>query len=70
MVDVVVEYVIEIFIEDGVFFVNIVEIKEFIIDNLRVKIGVFKRLKKVCIIRWLFFDFFVKVIDFEYEVVF
>lgn len=37
MVDVVVEYVIEIFIEDGVFFVNIVEIKEFIIDNLRVK---------------------------------
>lgn len=57
MVDVVVEYVIEIFKEDGVFFVNIVENKEFIIDNL--KIGVFKRLKKVCIIRWLFFDFFV-----------
>lgn len=37
MVDVVVEYVIEIFKEDGVFFVNIVENKEFIIDNLRVK---------------------------------
>lgn len=37
MVDVVVEYVIEIFKEDGVVFVNIVENKEFIIDNLRVK---------------------------------
>lgn len=37
MVDVVVEYVIEIFKEDGVFFLNIIENKEFIIDNLRVK---------------------------------
>lgn len=30
-------YVIEIFKEDGVYFVNIVENKEYIIDNLRVK---------------------------------